>query len=468
MDHIVHRVLRFDRFALDLARGCLRAGDQEIDLRPKTFEVLCYLAENAGRLVPKQELFEAVWPDVSVCDDSLVQCIRELRQKLGDDDRRLIKTVSRRGYLLDAAVSAQAPQSWGGSAMQVQEAPEKLATEPDVRRRVLRTVAAHKLRILGAAAGLVCIALIFLLGWFPVLVANPGHISATESASAVPQPHPTFKDCANCPEMVALPAGEFMMGSPNDERGRERVEGLPRRVVIPKPIAIGKFEVTVDQFSAFVAETGMTEKNLCHVMVEIDGVRAVWGPPEASFREPGFEISGPQPVVCVSLHEAQAYVTWLRRRTGKPYRLLTEAEWEYAARAGTSTTYSFGDDETALCGYARFADLGSRLGWGNTCRSDTAAYGPLPVGSLKPNQWGIFDMHGNAWEWVEDCWTPIPSEIPTDGSAFSRAGSCEVGVMRGGSWAAGRAKVRSATRWPMTATSHYHHIGFRVALSLRE
>src|SRR5215470_4036312 len=110
MDHIVHRVLLFNRFALDLARGCLRVGDEEIDLRPKTFEVLHYLALNAGRLVSKRELFEAVWPNLSVCDDSLVQCIRELRQKLGDDDRRLIKTVSRRGYLLDATVSGQALQ----------------------------------------------------------------------------------------------------------------------------------------------------------------------------------------------------------------------------------------------------------------------------------------------------------------------------------------------------------------------
>jgi DNA-binding winged helix-turn-helix (wHTH) protein/tetratricopeptide (TPR) repeat protein len=113
MDNLVHRALQFDRFTLDLARGCLRAGDQEIDLRPKTFEVLRYLAQNAGRLVPKQELFDAVWPNVFVCDDSLVQCIRELRQKLGDVDRRLVKTVSRRGYLLDATVSAQAPQSSG-------------------------------------------------------------------------------------------------------------------------------------------------------------------------------------------------------------------------------------------------------------------------------------------------------------------------------------------------------------------
>jgi formylglycine-generating enzyme required for sulfatase activity len=267
--------------------------------------------------------------------------------------------------------------------------------------------------------------------------------------------------------MVALPAGEFMMGSPKDEPGRQAVEGLPRRVVIPKPIAIGKFEVTVEQFSTFVKETGLTAGNLCHVLIEIEISRSqgVWGPPEASYRQPGFEVTGSQPVVCISLHEAQAYAMWLRRRTGKPYRLPTEAEWEYAARANTSTTYSFGNDETALCAYARFADLSSPFGWAGSCRSDSASYGPLPVGTLKPNQWGIFDMHGNAWEWVEDCWTPDASKIPTDGSAYSRPGSCEMGVMRGGGWAAPRSKLRSATRWPVKASSHHHHLGFRVALS---
>jgi DNA-binding winged helix-turn-helix (wHTH) protein len=108
MDQIVPRLLRFDRFALDLTRGCLRAGDQEIALRPKAFEVLRHLAENAGRLVSKQELFEAGWPNVTVTDDSLVQCIRELRDKLGDTDHRLIKTVPRRGYLLNAPVTQPA------------------------------------------------------------------------------------------------------------------------------------------------------------------------------------------------------------------------------------------------------------------------------------------------------------------------------------------------------------------------
>jgi TolB-like protein/DNA-binding winged helix-turn-helix (wHTH) protein/Flp pilus assembly protein TadD len=111
MDQVVHRVLWFDRFALDLTRGCLRAGDQDIALRPKTFEVLRHLAENAGRLVPKQELIEAVWPNVMVTDDSLVQCIRELRDQLGDDEHRLIKTVSRRGYLLDARAATTGQQA---------------------------------------------------------------------------------------------------------------------------------------------------------------------------------------------------------------------------------------------------------------------------------------------------------------------------------------------------------------------
>jgi formylglycine-generating enzyme required for sulfatase activity len=469
MDHIVHRVLRFDRFALDLTRGCLRTGDQDVDLRPKAFEVLCYLAENAERLVSKQELYDAAWPNVTVCDDSLVQCIRELRHKLGDDDHRLIKTVSRRGYLLDATVSAQAPQSLSdGSAVTPSEGPQKLATKLDVPRRVLSTIPAHKLRMWGAiAAGLMCVALgaIYLRGW-PTPVAKPGHVSLAKNAPAALQSRPTFKDCTDCPEMVALSAGEFVMGSPGDDPWREQSEEPPRRVVIKKPIAIGRFEVTVDQFSAFVAETGMTAGNLCRAIVGSTGNYFIWGPPEASFRQPGFAVTGTHPVVCISWHEAQAYVAWLRRRTGRPYRLPTEAEWEYAARAGTRTIYSFGDDPAALCVYGRFADLGSSFPWRGGCRSDTATDGPIPVGQLKPNPWGIFDMHGNAWEWVEDCWTPTALEIPPDGSAFSRPGTCELVVVRGGSWAIGFQRLRSATRVRHLAASHYPHIGFRVALSL--
>jgi formylglycine-generating enzyme required for sulfatase activity/DNA-binding winged helix-turn-helix (wHTH) protein len=465
MSQIVHRVLRFDRFALDLTRGRLRAGDQDIELRPKAFEVLCYLAENAGRLVLKQELYEAVWPDVTVSDDSIVQCIGELRHKLGDDDRRMIKTVSRRGYLFDAAVSEGPPP--GGSDVLVTSPREGLKAWLGLLQRGRMTLA-HELPLwpVAAAALLLCAAwpAAYLVGW-PVSVANPGRVSVAENASGGSQ-RASFKDCQDCPEMVALPAGEFMMGSPESEDGHQDVEGIPRRVNISKRFAIGKFEVTVDQFSAFVAETGMTVGSLCRVIVAFDRTSAIWGPPAASFRQPGFDVVGSQPVVCVSWHEAQAYVAWLWRRTGKPYRLPTEAEWEYAARAGTTSRYSFGSDETALCAYARFADLGSRFGWHDACRSDIITYGPVPVGSLKANPWGIFDMHGNAWEWVEDCWTPNALKIPTDGSAFAGPGSCEVGVVRGGSFAGGSRRLRSATRAPVQTAKHSYNNGFRVVLSL--
>lgn len=465
MNQVIHKVLRFDRFALDLSRGCLRAGDQDVALRPKAFDVLRYLAENAGRLVPKQELYEAVWPDVTVSDDSIVQCIRELRQKLGDHGHRLIKTVSRRGYLLDAAVSADAPQCLSdGQAVTPPDRPQMPLGVP----QHVRMIPPYKPRVwLAVAAGVLSAALlaIYLLGW-PVPVVNPGDVTVAERAPGPSQPLPAFQDCKDCPKMIALPAGAFMMGSPEGERGREDVEGLPRRVLIPKRFAIGKFEVTVDQFSAFVADTGLTAGTGCNAIVVFDRTTLIWGPPEVSFRQPGFDVVGSQPVVCVSWHEAQAYVAWLQRRTGKPYRLPTEAEWEYAARAGTRTSYSFGDDETALCAYARFADLGSRFGWHDACRSGTVTYGPLPVGSLKPNPWGIFDVHGNAWEWVEDCWTPDASEIPVDGSAFARPGNCEMGVVRGGSWAAGSRRVRSAMRAPMPTSAHHYNDGFRVALSL--
>jgi formylglycine-generating enzyme required for sulfatase activity len=237
-------------------------------------------------------------------------------------------------------------------------------------------------------------------------------------------------------------------------------------VVIQKRFAIGQFMVTVDQFARFVAETGMTVSNTCRVFVGLDRDNPVWGSAEASFRHPGFETAGSHPVVCVNWYEAQAYTTWLQRRTGKPYRLLTESEWEYAARAGTRTRYSFGDDETKLCAYARFADLGSRFGWHDACRSNLVALGTVPVGGLRPNPWGVFDMHGNAWEWVQDCWTPTAAEIPTNGSAFTRLNGCEEAVIRGGSFASGSHRVRSATRAAAPTVVHNYNDGFRVALSL--
>jgi DNA-binding winged helix-turn-helix (wHTH) protein len=300
MDLIVHRILWFDCFALDLTRGCLRAGDRDINLRPKAFEVLCYLAENSGRLVSKQELYEAVWPNVIVTDDSLVQCIRELRQKLGDDNHRLIKTVSRRGYLLDAEVQAQAPQSLSDwSTVNLPEGSQKNPTMLGGPQAVPRKTPARKPVVwsaIGAAGLTVALGTVYVLGW-AAPAANLLRASLAKKTSSALQLRRTFKDCEDCPEMVVLSPGEFMMGSPLDERYRQRVEGSPRHVVIARRIAIGRFEITVDQFSAFVTETGMTVGNTCRLIVEFDGSTAVFGRPEASFRHPGFDTTGSHPVV---------------------------------------------------------------------------------------------------------------------------------------------------------------------------
>ncbi len=455
MDQVTHTILRFDRFALDVTRGCLRENGQDIELRPKTFEVLRYLTENSGRLISKQELFEIVWPRVTVSDDSLVQCIRELREKLGDTEHRLIKTVPRRGYLLDAAVMSDPEAPVVAAA--------KLLSDPAEGGRRIRLP-----YVVAVAAALVIgilgIAIYWLDQWFGPDDA-PVQASRTANAEAA-NPPVAFRDCPVCPEMIALPAGEFMMGSPTNERGRNNVEGAPRPVTIRKPFALGRVEVTIEQFSTFVSETGLAVGNTCRLIAKIDGDAVGWSEPKATFMQPSYEVSPTHPVGCINWHQAQAYVAWLRRRTGKPYRLPTEAEWEFAARAGTTTAYNFGDDDTQLCAYARFADLGTPFAWRAGCRNETATYGPFPVGTLTPNRWGLFDMHGNIWEWVEDCWTSNAAEIPTDGSAFARAGGCEVGIVRGGSWASGPTRLRSAMRLPQMILRHDENMGFRVALSL--
>jgi formylglycine-generating enzyme len=458
MDH-VHRVLLFDRFALDLARGCLRTGDQEIDLRPKTFDVLYYLLENAGRLVSKRELFEAVWPKVSVCDDTLVQCVRELRQKFGDDGRRLIKTVSRRGYLLDVTVLAAPPQSLSdGSTVTPDAEPQKQATKLILLHHALRTITAYKLRIwAAAAAGLTCLALAILYLLAPITVANPGHVSFAGDVAAESHQHRTFKDCADCPEMVALPAGKFMMGSLYRGVG----SFLPKSVVIPKPFAIGKFEVTINQFSTFVAETGSSAGTLCQALVGDNGRNFIFGPPEVSFRSPGFAVTGTHPAVCINWRDAREYVAWLKSRTGKLYRLPTDAEWEHAARADTETYYSFGDAEP--CAYGRFANNRTPFPHRDGCGDDMAS--PIPVGQLKPNPWGIFDMHGNAWEWVDDC---APGDT-FDGFQPTDVVTClDSRVARGGSWANNAWELGSPVRRIMGLNWRRNHIGFRVALSLGE
>ena len=473
---------RIGAYLIDPEAYEIRHDGARVPVEPQVFDLLIMLIENRQRAVSKEEIIERVWKGRIVSDATLSSRIKAARQTLSDDGsaQKLIRTIHGRGFRfvgevaqLDPPAAAGAEPDGNGPAQRPDaQAPaatdsNKSAGPPVIDGVAARLTGSRKWTLAAAAASVALVGVGFLVNQLlrdPVGAGSDSRLersAPSRLAPGVQQAIRTFKDCDVCPEMVELPVGAFMMGSPEHERGREPVEGPPRRVVIAQRFALGRLEVTVDQFAAYVAETGVVVGNGCQ---KIDPTTARWGRAEGSFRQPGFDVAGSHPVVCVSWHEAQAYAAWLGRRTGKPYRLPSEAEWEYAARAGTTTSYSFGSDEGQLCDYARFADLGSQFPWRGGCRSDKAAYGPMQVGTLKPNAWGLFDMHGNAWEWVADCWTPDARELPTDASAFMRKGACEVGVVRGGGWPAEPRKLRSAQRMPMLAASRLYHTGFRVAL----
>lgn len=245
----------------------------------------------------------------------------------------------------------------------------------------------------------------------------------------------SFKDCDTCPEMVVVPAGSFMMGSPKGEGGRDEDEGPQREVTFAKPFAVGKFEVTWDEWDACVAGRGCD-----NAPVEKAGGDNGWG-------------KGRRPIIEVDWKDAKAFASWLSKKTGKPYRLLTEAEWEYAARAGSTTRYSWGDD------------VGKGNANCNGCGSEWDDKQTAPVGSFKPNGFGLHDMHGNVWEWVEECYKNSYKGAPSDGTAVTSS-TCERRVLRGGSWNYLPQLLRSAYRIRSRPVNRGSYIGFRIARTL--
>ena len=279
-----------------------------------------------------------------------------------------------------------------------------------------------------------------------------------------------FRDCPDCPEMVVIPAGEFRMGSPSSEDGRGDWEG-PQHQVTLKSFALGLFEVTRAEYAAFVSATGHPDGDRCRT----DDGRGNWEwrwRNGASWRDPKFRQGDDHPVVCVSWEDAQSYVGWLSRETGERYRLASAAEWEYAARAGTSTSWYWGNSVVGQCVHANGGDFSLRRqyrrveGFGSPASCDDGMAYTAPVGSYEANAFGLFDMPGNVWEWVEDCWHGSYREAPSDGTAWVRDGDCGRRVLRGGSWARDPYRLRSAHYATEPVGDRIGHNGFRVARAL--
>jgi formylglycine-generating enzyme required for sulfatase activity len=260
---------------------------------------------------------------------------------------------------------------------------------------------------------------------------GPSVLTAEQEKEKAAKPGSDFKECAiGCPMMVVVPAGKFTMGSPEDEKDRSKSEGPQHEVTIAKSLAVGRTEVTFVEWDACVA-AGACQK-------APDGG---WG-------------RGDRPVINVSWDDAKQYVDWLARITGKDYRLLSEAEWEYAARAGTTTTYSWGDE----------------IGKGNAncegCGSQWDSRQTAPVGSFKPNAFGLYDMHGNVFEWVEDSWHDSYEGAPTDGLRWVEDADAGRRVVRGGSWYGLPLYLRAAARVGDATVFRGSVIGFRLARTL--
>ena len=242
-----------------------------------------------------------------------------------------------------------------------------------------------------------------------------------------------FRDCDKvCPEMVVIPAGNYGRGSNPRESGWTKDEAPRFKVTLARPFAVGRFEVTFDEWDACVSAGGCPAA-AADVAVATDGG---WG-------------RGRRPAIHVNWFEAQAYVAWLSSTTGHTYRLLTEAEWEYAARAGTATAFAFGEQIGAEAANFQVSGIARTT----------------PVGAYAPNAFGLHDMHGNVWEWVEDCFSQGYARAPRDGTA-NVAGDCNRRMARGGGWADPATRIRSGMRGRGQAMNRDDDIGFRIARDL--
>ncbi|MDI1284603.1 MAG: SUMF1/EgtB/PvdO family nonheme iron enzyme [Reyranella sp.] len=346
--------------------------------------------------------------------------------------------------------------AWLGHATDRLAAAERLSDRPDLAasllpqdfeylvacRKAENASRGRKRRVQAVVYALLVGVIVGLVGWinqslikeqwqalvvtWPYMLRDVRPYVLAADAERALKPGEAFKECARyCPEMVVIPAGRFTMGSPPNEVGRDVNEGPQQNVVIAKPFAISKFAVTFDDWDACVS----------------------YGDCEASVGDSGFG-RGRQPAVNVSWDGAKRYVAWLARMTGKPYRLLSEAEWEYAARAGSTTAFLLGDGP----------ELIDRHAWHKGNSGDK----PHPVGEKEPNTWGLYDMIGNVWQWLEDCFHKSHEGLSADGTARTD-GTCNTRALRGGSFYSTPEFLRSAKREWRAGDNRSDNRGFRVA-----
>ncbi len=284
-------------------------------------------------------------------------------------------------------------------------------------------------------------------------------------ARAAELPDTAFKDCADCPQVRVVPPGRFLMGAPQGEPGQSDNEGPVHMVTIARPFVAGVHPVTRGEFKQFVSDAGydMGKSDCLGNVRDLSGLYN-----DLDWKKPGFNQNDNHPVVCVNWNDAHAYVRWLSARTGKPYRLLSEAEYEYATRAGSSGPYWWGLDASAICAHANVLDQSQPAPWStraaiHDCK-DTFPF-TNPVNDLPANAFGLQDMLGNVSALVEDCWHSNYEGAPADGRAWTRT-DCSEPVVHGVSWGTPKGMARVANRAAVSPDYRNNTVGFRIARAL--
>jgi sulfatase modifying factor 1 len=427
-----------------MARGLAMSGDPRgyyarLGLTPTASDVEIKLAY--------RHLVHAAYPDgraVSVANDNLLKQIDEAYSVLGDPQKKLEYDEQSRRPSRGVSPQPTADRLHGIGILVGDVSYRPTADKNSTRRSRL-----FKSGLISAGLG------------FALLACAAIFFSFFHTKNLVPGT--TFSDCYVCPPMIVIPPGSFSMGlSSNDDTlgGTTRPSHL---VSIPRAIAVSRFVITNDQYAAFLSEKMKGpgyDKTWVQTDQETRDSHLLWRV-RLILPESGYES---HPVTLISWQGAQAYVRWLSSTTGQHYRLLSEAEWEYAARAGTQTRFYFGDDLASICEYGNVPDITRRQhhpNWAAVACTDGFSEA-APVGSFKPNAFGLYDMIGNVWEWVEDCWHDRYDGAPISGGAWLSGGDCNARVIRGQSYDFLNPQAGIATRMQWATGGELPTIGFRV------
>ena len=298
-----------------------------------------------------------------------------------------------------------------------------------------------------------------------LLAALPGWAADTAAKARI------LRDCPTCPELVVIPAGSFLMGTPKAIQVSSEVpaELDPVNITIARPFALGRFELTRGEYQEFVTATGYSPPEP-HCRTWVEGLQAfrdlARGWQQANIPAAPTDR---HPVSCINWHDARAYLAWLSKMTGRDYRLPSETEWEYAARGGTRTLYPTGNDWRGICRQANLHDRRTAarypLSW-TVAPCDDGFADVAPVGSLQPNNFGLYDMLGNVWEWAEDCAGLSYFGRPQDQRAWTWDGGCKRRIQRGGGWITGPERTRPGFHGDGDDADRADFAGMRVARDL--